>query len=895
VSPFFYQALLRLLPAERRARDGAAMTLVFDELRESTRRDRGWIALAVLWMKETGGLVRFGWRERFVRRSAAAGSGPSAGRHRWDFSSELKWAWRAVRARGWRAGLAVALLAVALAANAVVFSVTDSLVLARVPFREADRIVEIRRELPDRSRDQFVSAALLAQWRNQTDLFSSVQAYLSKTIFVVGDVAELVRTVDVTPGLIELLGVPPRWGRSIAPGDERDTSLQVVLISEALAQKRFGRPELAVGKRIETTADPLMVVGVMPSTFRFPDGTTGIWRAFDPQGPLAQGFAGVMSIARMPQGLSIETLQSVMTQRSPAIGAAAGRPASYSALPGPFYMSSAGSGTMFYMLLGAALCLLLITCANVASLELASALQRARTFAVHVALGASRIVLGRVALFEGLILLSGAVAGAAGLAWLGIEAMDNYLPDAMRLRTANPIDFDTRSMSWMAGAAAVTWALVSLPTLLFASRTRLLHLLKQEDRGAAASRAGRLVRQALTVAEVALALVLTIGGVLYASSYQSLLALDKGFNSTNLAQIGFTIPVQYYGGHGEMPALAAETMRRMTAVPGVIGTTWATAPPSTGNSPTRGKIEIDDRPASEEPIALAVSSVDASYQTVIGLPVRHGRWLQPDDPETATVVTESFARRFWPGQDPVGHRVRPSPRHPWYDVVGVVGNLRGSSRPLAQSTDRSFVIYALRQLPPPPPPPPPGKPPPRATGGSWRFLNITVRMDSADRAEAVLAAARSVDSRVRVELDFVDVVYADMHADTLLATRVVGGFATLAFLVAMVGVYGVMAFLVAGRTREIGIRMALGATARDISRLVMRSSLLTVGLGAGVGIGAALIAARWTGSQFFGVTPTAPGIYVLVTTVVIATSLLATWRPAQSAARIDPAITLKNN
>ena len=871
------------------------MAVLFQELREAERRSRGWLGVGVLWMKETGGLVRFGLRERFGRRTAG-GSNPSPGRGGWDFQTELKWAWRAVRARRWRAILAVALLAIALAANTVMFSVADSLVFARVPFRDAHRIVEIQREWPDKSRDSFQSGALLAQWRNQTDLFVSVQAYLSKTIFLTsGGNAELVRTIDVTPGLIEILGVAPRWGRSIAPGDELDTSLQVVLVSEQLATRLFGRPELAVGKRIETTADPLLVVGVMPSTFRFPDGTTGIWRALDPSGPLARGFAGVMTIARLAPGLTIETAQSVMTERSPALAAAAGRPGPYAAFAGSFYMSRAGSGATFYMLLGAALCLLLIACANVASLELAGALQRARAYAVHAALGASRRVLGRIALLEGLVLLTIALAGAIGLAWLGIEEMNRYLPDALRLRTANPIDFDLRTTSWMAAAAALTWLLVSLPTVLFASRARLLHVLKQDDRGAAASRASGLVRQALTVGEIALALVLTIGGVLYARSYQSLLAQDKGFDSANLAQIGFTIPVQYYNGYGEMPALAAETMRRVTAVPGVLGATWASAPPSTGNSPTSGlKIEIDDRPPAEEPISLAVSPVDAFYQPVIGLPLRQGRWLRPDDPETVTVVTESFARRYWPGQDPIGHRVRPTAKHPWYEVVGVAGNLRSASRSTTGSRDRSYLIYTLRQPPPPPPPPTPDKPPPRATGGSWRFLNITIRMDRADRAEAALAAARSVDQRVRVELDFVDDSYAEMHGDTLLALRVVGGFAGFAFVVAMVGVYGVMAFLVAGRTREIGIRMALGATAQDVNRLVLRSSGTMVAIGTCVGVAAALVTTRWTGSQFFGVAPTAPGIYLLVTVTVVATSLLATWRPARAAARIDPVVTLKD-
>jgi ABC-type antimicrobial peptide transport system permease subunit len=166
-------------------------------------------------------------------------------------------------------------------------------------------------------------------------------------------------------------------------------------------------------------------------------------------------------------------------------------------------------------------------------------------------------------------------------------------------------------------------------------------------------------------------------------------------------------------------------------------------------------------------------------------------------------------------------------------------------------------------------------------------------MASPDRAEAVLAAARSIDRRVRVDLDFVDDSYAEEHSETLLATRAVGAFAATAFIVAMVGVYGVMAFLVAGRTREIAIRMALGADGHDIGRLVLRSSVFNVGIGVIVGIAAALVATRWTGSQFFGVAPTDPSTYVLVTGVVIGTSLLATWRPARVAARTDPAITLR--
>jgi predicted lysophospholipase L1 biosynthesis ABC-type transport system permease subunit len=254
------------------------------------------------------------------------------------------------------------------------------------------------------------------------------------------------------------------------------------------------------------------------------------------------------------------------------------------------------------------------------------------------------------------------------------------------------------------------------------------------------------------------------------------------------------------------------------------------------------------------------------------------------------VITEAFAGRFWPGEDAVGRRLRPSPHHPWYDVVGVVSNIRTRATRPADSTDRAFNIYGLWQ--PHLRPTAESRAPPRATGG----LAIPERhawMDSPDRADAV-SRRRGPSTAASALSSTRDDACAGAHADTLLATRVVGAFAGLAFVVAMVGVYGVMAYLVAGRTREIGIRMALGADARDISRLVLRSAVTMVGIGAAIGIAGALVAARWTASQFFGVTATSPGIYIGVTSVILVTSILATWRPARQAARIDPARTLNS-
>ena len=891
MSSLFYRLLLRLLPRHRRERYGDEMAVVFAELRSRATLPR----LVVLWMKEFGGLVRFSARERTQRMPATSGSP----RRRWNFGAELRWAWRGVVARRSRTALIVMLLALSLAANALMFAVADSIVFTPAPFPDVGHIVQIQSARGEgRPPDEFFSAALLEAWRKQSDLFASVQGYLSKNVFLVSDgVAEIVGTADVTPGLIDLLGVRPRFGRGLRDGDERDVSTQVVLLSERLARARFGDPATAVGKTITTSGEPLFVAGVMPASFAFPDGRTAIWRALDPRGPLARGFVGVMSVARTTPEISRDMLKTVMAQRSAAIGAAAGvKTTNYRAEPGtPRMLQTIPSfGGIFLVLLGAAACLLLTACANVASLELAGALQRTRVYAIQLALGATRATMTRVALLEGALLLGGAVVGALGLAWLGLGVLETYLPPRLKFASANPIDLDGRAMAFMAVAAVVTWLIVSLPLVLRASSSTLMALLKSEDRGAAASRAGTILRRGLTAIEVALAVLLVIGCGLYVRSYRALLSVDKGFDAANLAEIGFTIPVQYYEGYGEMHLLAANTLEKLRAVPGVLGASWSSAPPSIGNSPTSGlKPEVDGGPPMTEEMDIAQAYVDASYFSLVGMPVRQGRVLRADDAPTSAVLPESFARKLWPDGEAVGHRFRTSPRSEWVDVVGVVGDLRLSVRQAPGSTYDAMHYFTVRPPLAPPPPPNPNAKPRIASGGSWKFLNIMVRLDSRDRAEAALAAAKSMDSRVRVALTFVEDKYASEFADVLLATRVTTAFGAIAFLVAIVGVYGVMAFLVAGRTREIGIRMALGADRRDISRLVVRSAVVMVAVGAMAGIVGAVFASRWAASQLFGVQPVDFPTYATVAVAVVATALAATWRPARQAARVDPAITLR--
>jgi putative ABC transport system permease protein len=815
---------------------------------------------------------------------------------RWG--TEVRWALRNLSARGWRAPVAAALLAVALAANSLVFSTADSLVFHRVPYRDADRLVEIqqRDSRTGRPGGSFLSVALLDEWRKQTDLFTSVQGSLTKVIFLSGSgEPELVQAADVTVGLFELLGVRPRWGRSFVDGDERQADVQVVVIAESFARERFGDPARAVGQKFETTAAPLMVVGVMPAEFRYPDGTQRIWRALDPRGPLAQGFAGVSSIARIVPGRTLDTVAPLVEQRSAAVGSAAGAPAGYTTTSAPLHIAAtaAEQRRMLLVLVGAALCLLLIACANVASLELANAVGRARTYAIQLAIGASRASLARTAFAEGACLVGTAVVGACALAYAAADVLVLYVTPVLG-GGANPIDVDERALLFMAALAALTWLASTLPVVAFTWRSSLLGVLKLEGPSVAASRSGTFVRRALTVAQVAFAVLLLVGSVLYVRSYLALLRLDKGFDSSGVLAVSLIIPPQRVGTEADRLVLTQAILERVRARPGVIAAFAGSPPPSMGDSPTAGRqIEVDDRPPEDTKLLLPRLWVEPDYFTTLRIPLLAGRMFEPGEPPDNVIITEALARRMWPAGVAAGHRFRVDPRMPWNHVIGVVSHVR-TLQDTTTGPDRYFQLYAARQPPAPPPTIQPGRPRAVNAGMSYGFLMITARVDSRARVNDVYQTVRAVDQRNILKLEFVDDQYARQFADKLLATQVISGFGLLAFLIAAAGIYGVMAFLVAHRAHEIGIRIALGADASRINRLVMGSSLKLVLLGAALGIGGAIAASRWAESQLFGIRAADPATLALVTLGVVTTALLATWHPARQATRIDPKVLLKN-
>jgi predicted permease len=788
----------------------------------------------------------------------------------------------------------VALVAVALACNAVMFAFADSLVFSRDPYPQAARIVSLSSKVdaPERL-DMPASSAVLDAWSRQRDVFAAVGAAMNKTLFLKrnGQV-EQVRTEDITIGFLDVLGVTPRWGRAFIPGDESDPGAFAIIISEDLARRRFGHPGRALGQRLEATAGPLVVVGVMDRSFIYPNANYHIWRALDPVGPLTRDTFLLSMFARVSPTAPIDRLPDLLAARAPLVGAAAGL-STYSAQSRPLFAPAPRSrATMLYMLIGAALSLLLAACANVASVELAASVRRARTFAVQRALGASRGNLAAQATLEGAILVASAFVLAVGLASMLTAVLAPNLPDTLRLRSNNPVDLDGRALALMVVLAAIAWLVAALPPVLAASRSTLIAVMKMEDRSSVASRGTVRIRQALTASQVAFAVVLVAGGALYTRSYQHLLAVDKGFDSSSLFSIDWTMPRGF--ADDNLGLRAAQQLRQ---TPGVEAATMSSPPPSVGISPQRVALEIDGQPPMEPRVSLTRKGVDYDYFRVVRLPIKAGRLPEPGEPPTNVAVSERFARQFFPEGQAVGRTFRLSATDPWNTVVAVVGDFRKDRTRMPQPGDANDLLYYTFYAPKPAAPPQPAAAPapPRVdTGNVTRFQTLTVRTNGRVAEAQLLARARDIEPRLLPIVSSVDDEYAKQSADTRMASQIVGAFSLLAFVISMAGVFGVMAFLVSGRTREIGIRMALGADPANVRRMVLKSSASMVALGAVAGLVLALAASRWIKSELFGVSATDPATYALTAAGVVAAALLATWAPARQASRVDPAITLRS-
>jgi putative ABC transport system permease protein len=822
-----------------------------------------------------------------------------------DLGDDLRFGARVLRRNLGFASAAVVALALGIGLNTAVFTVVHATLMAPLPVRDASRLVLVWESLPEAGvpRLPFSPPDLETLQRHQRS-FSSVAAFGNTRHDVSGGGdAERVTGARVEPPLFATVGIAPALGRPFSPEDVRDRA-RVVVLSHGFWQRRFAADPGVLGRTLAVDRIPHLVIGVMPPGFRFPlagpafnNDPADIFLplAFTPQERAAYGGMYNKSVlARLQEGVTLDEARAEMAALGSEIQKA--YPADVMQAFGqaplridatPLTDEVVGSTRRPLLVLTAAVALvLLIACANVACLLLSRAAAREKEMAVRAALGAGRSRLVRQLLAESLaIALFGGAAGL-GLAYLALALARTTLPQDVPLQVPAGLDGAVLAVTLLTCAAcAFVFGVVPALSLV---RSQLTPSLRQAGRGATATPARRRLQDAFIVAQFALALILMTGAGLLVRSLMRLLDTDPGFRPHSALAASITLPPAAYPMAGDVRALYARLLERLAAQPGVVAVGAATDLPLEATEYRMYRVETSSGEDMAK-TAVAQSWITGRYLEAVGVDVLKGRGLGPGDRAGSlpvVLVSESLARRMWPGQEAIGRRLRlGGGGAPWLSIVGVVRDVKDG--PL-QAPAQDHTYTTLEQAD--------DADVANAIVGQLRSVNVVVRTDGdpAALAGSLRRTLREIDpelalARVRALEDDVRAITAPQRANAY----VLAGFGLAALILAAVGIYGVMAYAVGQQTREIGVRMAMGARARDVLRMVGLSGLRLAALGMALGALGALAVTRLLASLLHGVTPTDPVTFAVVSMVLAGVAAVACYGPARRATRIDPLVALR--
>jgi putative ABC transport system permease protein len=776
---------------------------------------------------------------------------------------------------------AVITLALGIGATSTIFSFVNGILLRPLPYQDSGRLVSLDETAPKRGITSMgVSFPNFLDWREQNRVFTGVAAYGGADYTLTGSgEPEQLSGADISYNTFEVLGVAPILGRTFTAEEDRPGNNLVVILGHNLWARRFGAKPDIIGQKITLLNRPHTVIGVMPPDFKFPE-VADLWV------PLALDTSmwtrndhGLSAIARLKPGVTVEQAQSDMTAIARRIEEA-----------NPVTNEGLGVGVIplreglvsdyhkaLFILLGVVGLVLLIACANVANLLLARASARVKEVAIRTALGAGRWRVFRQLVTESLVL--GVMGGALGL-MLAIWGLDLLL-------AAIPIDFpfwmkfnlDGRVLGFTAGVTLLTGLIFGAAPALQASKVDLNETLKDGGRGAAGGGRHRMLRS-LVVAEVALSLILLIGAGLMMRSFMRLQQTNPGLNPDNLLTLRMDLPSAKYNTPEKRQRFYKELFERISALPGVEaaggvsnlplgGATW-------GRSLTVEGFPV--LPVGQAPI-INHCVITPNYFRAMGIPLLMGRDFTDADARDSmkvTIIDERLAREYWPNESPLGKHVRfgpPEGNEPLHTIVGVVGAVKHESLRL---TRRNTVYLPHAQI-------------------VIDDMALAVR---AANPENLTPAVRGQVNAIDPDLPIIGVrTMAEIVSRSVwqprLYTILFGVFAAVALALASIGIYGVMAYSVSERTREIGVRVALGAQRSDVLKLVVAQGMKLTLIGACVGLGAALALTRLMQTLLFEVSATDPLTFVALAAFLSVVALVACYLPARRAANVDPMIALR--
>jgi len=780
---------------------------------------------------------------------------------------------------------AIAVLGLGIGANAAIFSVVNGVVLRPLPYPDSARIVRVWHTPP---REQFsgmttfsVSPANYLDWKAQSTAFEHLAIYGFRPANLSGQgEPDSLRAAGVSSEFFEVLRARPLLGRTLAAADEDPARSHVVLLGEAIWKSRFGADPGIVGRSIQLNSEPYTVVGVMPQQAKFPSWAD-VWLplVWTPAQRAVRGNHNYLVVGRLRDGVDVRRAQAEMStisqrleQQYPADDKGWG------ALVLPLQadmVSDVRWGLL--VLLGAVACVLLIACANLANLLLARVLGRSRELAVRMAVGASRGRIIQQLLVESTVLaLAGGAVGLLAANWTVDVVVQSF---GKSLPRADEIALDGRVLAFTAAVAILTGMIAGVVPAWRSTNRDANEALKQ-GLGRGGTQGGeRRIRNVLVTAEVAVALMLLVAAGLLIRTLAQLRAVDPGIDPRNVVTMVVVLPESKYKNHEQDVRFFDETLRRMRALPGVEAVSAIDTLPLGGGGSTQPVAVAGEpvRPLSEQP-EVAVRVVLPGYASAMGMKVPDGRDFTEADRAgrpLAVVVSASTARRFWPNQRAVGKKLTLGLiSNDVREVVGVVSDVRLNG---LNVSDAQTIYVPATQVPTP--------------GTSFVVRSA---LPSQTVVQSVVGAIHAVDpEQPVVEIATMDEVIGESIAQQRFAMRLLTAFASLALLLAAIGIYGVLSYTVRQRVQEIGIRMALGAASRDVVRMVLVEGLKPTLAGLLVGILGSAALGRVLTSLVFGITPHDAATFAVVAVVVLAVGVVACLVPAYRATRVDPLSALR--
>jgi putative ABC transport system permease protein len=808
---------------------------------------------------------------------------------------DLRYALRQIRKAPGFAAVAVITLALGMGANTAIFSVVNGVLLRPLPFKDPDRLVRIWHTPPQTSFPGIstfaVSPANFLDWQNQNNVFEHMAIYGFRTLALTGgDKAEQVTASPVSATFFDTLGVKPMLGRVLLPQEDEPGGSQVVVLSYRFWQEHFGSKRDVVGHDITFDGTNYLVAGVMPSDFRFPDAAQ-MWipMGWTGQEKLVRGNHNYMVIARLKSEAHVKQAQAEMNTLSARLEQQyPDDDKGWGAVVLPLHRDLVKNvRPALLVLLGAVGFILLIACVNVANLSLARIFSRHKEVAIRTALGASSARIMRQVLVESvLVALLGGVLGLT-YAHFGVRLIMAFLAGKLPPHSGSAT-IDGKVLVFTAVIAIFTGIISGILPALHLSKANVNQALKQGLGRTGTDSGGNRTRNTLVVIEVALSLVLLIGAGLMIRSFQLLQGVNPGFESHGVLTVTAAVARSRFSEPFEEASYFEQVLERVRALPGVVAAGAIDDVPL-GMNGSHQPIAVEDRPVvpmSEQP-EVDVSLITAGYANALHIPVLQGRDFSSADVagRPATIlISQTLARQCWPNGDPIGKHITLS-FFPGVarEVVGVVGDVKKDG--LNQTRPAAALYMPLGQTASTPNEP-------------FRAFPMTLVVRTNSNPASIAPAVTNVIRELNRDVPVRDVLSMDELVDGSLSQQrfdllLLGTFAALALVLAAIGIYSVLSYSVRRRVQEIGIRLALGASLRDVLRMIVLEGMKPTFLGLAVGTAAALALGQVMSTLIYGVTATDPLTFLVVVMVLVAVALSASIIPARRASKVDPMVALR--